>query len=855
MGIKRITIVTTVIVVVFNHLCFASTQNDSTQVASLLSLAKDALRDQQTESAINYANQAAELAREYAFIEFEAESSFLLARASKQKKLTGSALKHYLHSKKLYEQLPISFTLGKLYNEMGALYENWGLHKKAQEYYLKSFPIFSEYSTKKELNLLIRKISDTYYNIGYYENSLTFYQKLADDFSSNNNYDGMLEVLKIMSNVGKEIRDYERAVGYQLQILGLTQLEDDTLGMMNAFHELATIYKEDNKYNKALEYFQRYLNLTAPTSTPENEKRMIYQYIEAMTAQGLIYEEWGEKEEDQEYLNNALAYYGVVLNVLEGSLSPDGEQFHKRMGQTYLHVARTYQLLEDYRNAVFYCHKSLENMRASKDLNVLVETYEVLVYSLRSMKKFRSALRYYDKLMQTQDSLAEQELNQRKDKIISQSIENQRQFIINKTEQDIIDQELDSLTIRQLELAAESREHQVELLMTDRELQSFAIANEQLQKDKAMQDLLLAQQQLSGEKKEKQILQLEQKQIVQSMQLKQQEFEQQEKERTIQLLELDKEIKGLELDKAASEKSYYRNGIILVSIILVLIFANLILSRRANRKLAFQNAKIEQQSENLKKANLSIQNQNNLIAEKNKELTQLNKEKNHIIGIIAHDLRNPLAVSMSLIDFVNMKSSSLNEEQKEGLDIIGRSMHRMNDMITKILDVRAIESNKLNVKLEPIYISTFTENIVSEFKDLAADKQIKLVHKSFPEGVRVEADEQYLIQVLENLLSNAIKFSPLNSKIEVLMKEKGDYMQIGIKDNGPGLKAEDHQKLFGKFQKLSAKPTAGEQSTGLGLSIVKKYVNLMGGNVWCESEQGNGATFWVELPTEQLVEA
>ena len=368
-----------------------------------------------------------------------------------------------------------------------------------------------------------------------------------------------------------------------------------------------------------------------------------------------------------------------------------------------------------------------------------------------------------------------------------------------------------------------------------------------------MQDLLLAQQQLNGEKKERQILQLKQNQVIQSMQLRQQELERQEKERTIQLLKLDKEIKELELDKASNEKSYYRNGIILISIILILIFANLLIARRANRKLAFQNAKIEQQAENLQQANFNIQKQNSLIAEKNKELVQINKEKNHIIGIIAHDLRNPLSVSISLVDFVNMKRERLTEDQQEGIDIISRSMRRMNHMITKILDVRAIESNQLNVKLEPLDLVETTQSVVNNFREVLIEKKITLKNNLQTFDAFVLADEQYLIQVIENLISNAIKFSSKGNVIEILQKQEADNLLVGVKDYGPGLTKEDHDKLFGKFQKLSARPTAGEQSTGLGLSIVKKYMLLMQGKVWCDSNLGKGATFWISLPKGDLV--
>ena len=105
------------------------------------------------------------------------------------------------------------------------------------------------------------------------------------------------------------------------------------------------------------------------------------------------------------------------------------------------------------------------------------------------------------------------------------------------------------------------------------------------------------------------------------------------------------------------------------------------------------------------------------------------------------------------------------------------------------------------------------------------------------------------MQVLENLVSNAVKYSPPGKNIFVRLKRHAEAVRVEVQDEGPGLSAEDQKKLFGKFARLSAKPTGGEHSTGLGLSIVKKMVEAMNGRVWCESELGRGATFIVEFPT------
>ena len=109
------------------------------------------------------------------------------------------------------------------------------------------------------------------------------------------------------------------------------------------------------------------------------------------------------------------------------------------------------------------------------------------------------------------------------------------------------------------------------------------------------------------------------------------------------------------------------------------------------------------------------------------------------------------------------------------------------------------------------------------------------------------ADAAQLVQIMDNLVSNAVKYSPSGKNIHVRVREVDGCVRAEVRDEGPGISAEDQKRLFGKFARLTARPTAGEHSTGLGLAIVKRLVESMNGKVWCESELGQGAAFIVEL--------
>ena len=233
------------------------------------------------------------------------------------------------------------------------------------------------------------------------------------------------------------------------------------------------------------------------------------------------------------------------------------------------------------------------------------------------------------------------------------------------------------------------------------------------------------------------------------------------------------------------------------------------------------------------------------ILHKNEELQNLNTEKNDLIGIVAHDLKSPLNQIKGLVGIIKM-TTQLEGEAADCLDMIEASAMRLNSMIGKILDIEAIESKQLNLNMERVDLSDLFKGLAGRFTLDAAQKNIEL-RESIPEGISIQIDRNYLTQILENLLSNAIKFSPSDKNVFFTLHDKGDHVIGEVRDEGPGLNDDDKKKLFSKYQKLSARPTGNESSTGLGLSIVKKFTEAMNGQIWFESEVGQGASFFVKF--------
>jgi PAS domain S-box-containing protein len=235
------------------------------------------------------------------------------------------------------------------------------------------------------------------------------------------------------------------------------------------------------------------------------------------------------------------------------------------------------------------------------------------------------------------------------------------------------------------------------------------------------------------------------------------------------------------------------------------------------------------------------------VNKRTQELIDLNKEKNEILGVAAHDLKNPLANIKMLAKILNEEHLGESEIQEFSSDILSTS-ERMFQLIKNLLDSNAIEQGKINLTFETISLNHAVEYITNVYAEHSKNKNIELISEITPNILEVEADSSALHQIIENLVSNAVKYSPYDKQVTITLKEVDESAIFSVADQGPGISEEDQKKLFKKFSRLTAQPTGGEDSTGLGLAIVKKLVELHHGDVWVESVLGEGATFFLKLP-------
>jgi hypothetical protein len=216
----------------------------------------------------------------------------------------------------------------------------------------------------------------------------------------------------------------------------------------------------------------------------------------------------------------------------------------------------------------------------------------------------------------------------------------------------------------------------------------------------------------------------------------------------------------------------------------------------------------------------------------------------------AHDLRGPIGNIRLAAQMALDPDFPLPEAERAGLlEDIHRQSDHMLDLLNDILDVTAIESGKLRLQPQALDAADFLRTAVERHHPLAAAKGSRLELTPLPAG-EMRADPDRLRQVIDNLLTNAVKYSPPGSRVQVSLQRESSGWRFSVRDEGPGLRPEDRARLFTDFGKLSAKPTGGEKSTGLGLAIARRIVAAHGGAIGVESEPGHGADFWFTLPDE-----
>ena len=283
------------------------------------------------------------------------------------------------------------------------------------------------------------------------------------------------------------------------------------------------------------------------------------------------------------------------------------------------------------------------------------------------------------------------------------------------------------------------------------------------------------------------------------------------------------------------------------------------LVREANVELAWTNETLQSTNNSLNVANETLSWTNNQLSDANialerrtAELRRALENNKEILGVTAHDLKNPLGgiiglSDMLIEDLASLKSGEVKKETLENLKMIKDSAEGMLSAVTSLLD-RHREGLPIKLNREEADLNIIVRIVMNWNARQALNKGIDMHFKPASRPAKVCVDVSAMQRILDNLISNAVKYNPLGRQVWVEVVAMKQEVVVSVRDEGPGLSDEDKQKVFGKMSRLSAKPTGGEHSTGLGLYIVKKLTEEHDGVVGVESVYGKGATFWVKIP-------
>jgi len=253
---------------------------------------------------------------------------------------------------------------------------------------------------------------------------------------------------------------------------------------------------------------------------------------------------------------------------------------------------------------------------------------------------------------------------------------------------------------------------------------------------------------------------------------------------------------------------------------------------------------IKELIESLKKSKEELEEK---VFDRTKQLQETNQAKDHFLSIVSHDLKVPISGILGMIEIMNLENINRDEQEAEYLNYIKDSGLNMQRLISNLLDINTIEQGLTPLNKGEVDLGTVLSKLTMDFSHQAKSKGIELTVNILKEVI--QTDQDMLSRILGNLLSNAIKFTHSGGYVQLKTSSMNGKIQFEIIDNGLGIPEEEIPKLFIKSQKLSNRPTGGEDSNGLGLSIVKELTILLGGKISLSSKVGQGTTFTLIVPS------
>jgi signal transduction histidine kinase len=275
--------------------------------------------------------------------------------------------------------------------------------------------------------------------------------------------------------------------------------------------------------------------------------------------------------------------------------------------------------------------------------------------------------------------------------------------------------------------------------------------------------------------------------------------------------------------------------------LLICLMIALVLAYRARQR---RNVELDQKNQKIEDQAKALGITNETLRDKNSRLEDLMREKDGIVDMVAHDIRSPLNRSVALAELIHA-GGNLSAEQEKMIEMIKKVNHQGNQLIQDLLELNSYEQNGQPIEFQSVNLLTTLEHSLQGISSAADHKSIHIALTG--ESAIGSTNEMLLSRILDNLISNAVKFTPKGKAVHLGIESDDARYWIVIRDEGQGINEADQKLMFQKFQRLSARPTGGESSTGLGLSIVRALADRIGAELVFESVVGVGTTFKIGI--------
>ena len=603
---------------------------------------------------------------------------------------------------------------------------------------------------------------------------------------------GKARSMQLLSACYFALSDYDKSISYGKEASGLYKKIGSVNGVANSLQSIGNAYCSLGDYLKALDYSQESLKIN-------KEIKKDKAVASNLNNIGNIYESLGEYE-------TALEYYYESLKIKNSIDDSVGKAY------TLINIGLIYIDIKNYDKAFENLKDSLKIMQGIGNLEGEADALNNIGIIERRKENYESALSYYVKVLELRKRIGEKHseagvlINIGETYLVMKKYDNAMKYCSEGIEiaRNIKNREYESIGLRIIGDVYSIQGKNTEALEKLKE--SLKIA-EELGSKKLLYETHLA---LANYYKE---------------------IKDHEKgyKHFIRYYEIEKEV----LNEKMMQKM---NN----------------LAARYEVQSALREKEIaEKEKELIKGKNVELEKALTKVESLNKHLLELDFERKELLGIVAHDLRNPLAdIIMTARTLLKNEIDISKDEARDLVYGINKNSEKMLTLLKSILELNKIETGKYTPVINKIEITELLTTILEDFKKKAEVKCIKFHYHSDGSKLNALADYNASHQVFENIISNAVKYSPIGGNVYINVNRKGKNIRTEVRDEGEGLSSEDIKDLFKMFQKLSTKPTGDESSTGLGLSIVKKLVDMMKGNVWCESKRGEGANFIIELPAQ-----